>query len=636
MNTKKTDKKRVVAYARVSTDKEEQKTSISHQKTIVREFCKQQHDNYTMSQITVDGLCDKGVYYDIGTSGTKLSRPAFDRMLLDAGLTPIIDADTNKATVKYKQDKKPKFDVILVKDTSRFSRNVAVVDILQELLNNGVVVYFLDKNFNSKNDMSMIEMFLMFAEQESRDRSIKVQKGYEAGVRQGKLYMGGKMIGYDYNAESNSLVINEEEARIVKRVFDMYTVDNYGTMTICNKLADEGIKTHNKAGEEVKYGRSTIQRMLTNEKYCGITNCGRYFTTDLFSSKQYTREYDNELRQSARKAQQEQLAQGIVKIPPIISKEQFDKAQAIMKHNSDIYKLTGEWHGTTDYSKKVVCGCCGAYYRASGRRFYASANKVMSVYVCKHRIVYDEAKGIPKCTNPSIKENQLDEALTSENYYYQRKEAVNELISTGKLYIQILTNALNKDNAVAVSELENEIEQLTVEKNRLLPLYTKGIFTEQELTKQAVEYDNKIQALKSRQEQLKKGNDEIYKDIDEIKNVVSVAEKDLKDTLQIIQNNTDPRGKMYVQGKRRELLREVDKIIIDRNGRAQIQFKTLREMKIAIESMGINIEHYVDLEEKGWENEFADDESLNTSDSADNTPHKTVAELLNEWEKRQE
>ena len=168
---KKTEKKRAVAYCRVSTDKEEQKTSIKSQRTELRRLCEQKE--WYMPRISVENLCDEGVYYDEGTSGTKLSRPAFDRLLLDAGLTPVIDADTDKKTTTYKVDKKPKFDVIVVKDASRFSRNVSVNSIMQTLKDNGVYVFFCDLNMTTEvnEHWNIIQQFFIFAEGESRRKS---------------------------------------------------------------------------------------------------------------------------------------------------------------------------------------------------------------------------------------------------------------------------------------------------------------------------------------------------------------------------------------------------------------------------------------------------------------------------------
>ena len=603
MNTKKTDKRRAVAYCRVSTDKEEQKTSIKSQRIELRRMCEK--NDWYMPRITVKGLADDGVYYDEGTSGTKLSRPAFDRLLIDAGLTPVIDADTEKKTTAYKVDKAPKFDLIVVKDASRFSRNVSINSILQTLKDNGVFVYFCDLNMTTEinENWSMIQQYFIFAEGESRRKSTAVSWGYQAGVKQGKIYFGGKMFGYDYDKKNNCLVINEDEAKVIRRVFNMYTEEGLGQYRICNALADEGIytKRFDDKGEPIKYGRSTIKRWLQNEKYCGITTSGRYHKVDLFSGKRIERDYNDELRVAARKAQKELEEQGIVKIEPIITVEQYKKAQEINARNAEMYKLSGEWHGTTDYAKKVVCGCCGAFYRASGRKAYKRyGNEKIARYVCKHSITYDEAHGIPKCENPAILEPELDKVLFGRGYWMNRRNNIEDLINTGEYYITVLKRAINADNAQAVQDIDRQITEIAKKRERLLDLYADGIYSKDELAKRTTSFTDQINELTAKKEQLAKGNDGIARDIEQITEMVKAAKSDQKEVETILES------KKYPKKTRRELLRDVERITIDAQGKAHVTFKTLENIKNTILGMGIMIESYADAEETGWEEELAE------------------------------
>ena len=599
MNTIKTDKRRAVAYCRVSTDKEEQKTSIKAQRTGLRRLCEK--NDWYMPRITVKGLADEGVYYDIGTSGTKLSRPSFDRLLIDAGLTPVIDADTDKKTTAYKVDKAPKFDLIVVKDTSRYARNILSIGIMRVLKDNGVYVFFCDLNMTTEVDehWSIIQQYLNFAEDESRRKSKAVSYGYEAGIKQGKIYVGGKIFGYDYDKGQNKLIINEAEAKVIRRVFDMYTEEGLGQYRICNALAEEGF--YNSVGK--KYGRSTIKRWLQNEKYCGITTSGRYHKTDLFSSKRIERDYNDELRVAARKAQKELEEQGIIKIESIISKEQFEKAQQITEHNAEMYRVRKEWHGTTDYAKKVVCGCCGAFYRASGRKVYKKygENKIAR-YVCKHSIKYDELNGIPKCTNPAILEPELDRALFGRNYWINRRNNVEDLISTGDFYIQILKRAINTNNEQAIKNIDIQISEIKEKREKLLDLYADGIYSKDELAKRTTNYTAQINNLITKKEQLSKGNDGIKKDIEQIKELIKAAKSDYKEIEEVLE------GKKYSKKTRRELLRDVEKITVDAQGNPHIIFKSLENIKSVISDMGISIESYAEAEETGWQEELEEAE----------------------------
>ena len=592
-----TQKRRAVAYCRVSTDKEEQQTSIKSQRIELKRMC--ENNDWQMPRINVKELCADGVYYDVGTSGTKLSRPAFDRLLIDAGLTPVIDADTEKKTTTYKVEKASKFDLIVVKDASRFSRNVSINSILQTLKDNRVYVHFCDLNMTTEvnEHWSIIQQYFIFAESESRRKSKAVSFGYESGVRQGKIYFGGKMFGFDYDRKHNRLVINEAEAKVIRRVFDMYTEEGLGQYRICDALKDEGY--FNSVGK--KYGRSTIKRWLENEKYCGVTTSGRYHKVDLFSGKRIEREYDSDIRVKARNAQKELEAQGIVKIEPIISVEQFEKAKQITAQNRELYRVSKEWHGTTDYAKKVVCGCCGAYYRASGRKAYAKyGNKKIARYCCKHQITYDEVHGIPKCTNPSILEPELDKALLGRKYWIHRRNEIEELISTGDVYISILRRAFNADNAKAVQNIEEQIAEIAKKRERLLDLYADGMFDKEELSKRTARFTDEISTLNEQKEQLSKGNEAIASDIAQIEEMMTAAREDQKEVEDILAE------KKYPKKTRKEMLRDVERIVIDEKGRPIITFRSIENIKNTVRGLGISIESYADLEETGWEEELAE------------------------------
>ena len=115
-------KRRVVAYARVSTDSDDQKNSYDNQKRYFERIIKA-NENYEFL----------GVYADQGLSGTKLFRPEFDRLLRDAGLKRVVDEETGKPVDAYVIVNKPIIDLIYVKDITRFARNVSADALLKTL-----------------------------------------------------------------------------------------------------------------------------------------------------------------------------------------------------------------------------------------------------------------------------------------------------------------------------------------------------------------------------------------------------------------------------------------------------------------------------------------------------------------------
>ena len=592
-------KRKVVAYVRISTDKKDQLNSLQNQKTYFQRELEHNND-IRLVHMNISGLCEDGVYYDEGRSGTKLHRPAFDKMLEDAGLQAVIDADSEEKTTAYKIVRKPKFDYIFVKDTTRFARNIVAIDVLRTLKENNVFVRFLDIGKTTENDadMTYIGIFLQFAEQESTDRSRKVHFGYAEGVRQGKIYTGGnKLIGYDLDKESNCLIINEKEAELVRLVFDLYT-EGVGQQRICNKLAEMGY--FNSKGN--KYTRSTIGRMLCNEKYKGESNSGRYEYkgySGLFTHQPKTmRNYDDELRQQAREAQQKLLEQGIVKIPAIISAEQFDKAQRITEANRKKYNNNCTYHGTTDYKRKIKCGCCGAWYTAGCKKYMPTIKAVNRYYRCKHRTTYDEANGIPKCNNPSIKENELDTFLNSNAYYNHRMQSVISLLEMADFAKRRLCQFIDADSTKAVESIDNDITTITEKRKRLLALYADGIYSKQELDELTSDYTQQIDDLKAKREQLAKGNEEIEKQVAEIDVLCREGKKELQELKHIIETED------YPKKTRKELLRDVDHITIDTKGKPHITFKSTSAMHDTALMLGQLIENLNEADEAGWEEEM--------------------------------
>lgn len=588
-------KKKCVAYARVSTDKKDQQNSLQNQKTYFQREL--EHDkSLKFVHMNIDGMCEDGVYYDEGRSGTKLSRPAFDRMLEDAGLQAIVDADNDKKTVAYKVVNKPKFDLIFVKDTTRFARNVSADAILKTLAQNNVFVRFLDinKTSESNEDMTYIQIFLSFAERESRDKSVKTHFGFAEGARQGRIYADSKLIGYTLDKENNCLIVNEEQAKLVRLIFDLYTEEGLGQQVICNRLADMGYFNSN--GN--KYGRSTIRRILQNEKYCGENNAGRYTYVGLFSKRTgKLTPYDDPVRQEARKAQQKQLEQGIVKIPAIISKEQFDKAQRITEANRTKYNNDSSYHGTTDYARKIKCGCCGAWYTAGCRKYMPSLGMMNRYYSCKHRTVYDEANGIPKCNNPSIKEAQLDKWLNSNAYYNHRMQSVISLLEMADFAKYRLGQFIDADNTKAVENIDKDIIAITEKRKRLLALYADGLYSKEELDELTNDYTAQIAQLSAQREQLAAGNDGIRAQIHDMDTVSKACKEELDELKCIIETGE------YPKKTRKELLRDVDCITIDTNGKPHIKFKSTTVMDETRLMIGQLTESLNDIEEAGWEEE---------------------------------
>ena len=369
---------KVAAYCRVSTDSTDQANSFENQKSFFeREINK--NPDYELYQ----------VYADKGITGTKLQRPEFNHMLEDAGLDIIyvdnLANDSRKQYHKYTtvlSSRQPKFNLILVKNTSRFARNVSVSDILNELKQKGVYVHFLDlnKGTESSADMTYLEIFLSFDEHESRDRSIKVKFGQKESAKRGHIFTSSKLYGYHYIKDTNRCEIIPEEANNIRTIFNLYN-QGLGFRQISNYLTEHNITTRN----HKPFCKSTLRRIIDNEKYCGLNNSLKYDTGEVFNKNSYP------------KVKDEYTVQPTDKIPAIVSRDLFNTCQQIMRSKTNYKNQCGIYNGNSKYKNLIYCGVCGSVYhsnRDKGRIFYNCANKKLH--------------GTAACNGVNVSEKQID------------------------------------------------------------------------------------------------------------------------------------------------------------------------------------------------------------------------------------
>lgn len=229
---------RFVIYARVSTNLEEQDSSIKFQTTDFVEMICNQYPDYVYI----------GTYVD-RESGTSSERPQFQKMIHDAKLGA--------------------FDIIFTKSVSRFARNLRIqLNVLAELKEFGVRVIFTEENIDSFDPTKMLYLNLAgtLAEQESRNTSQHLRQTYNSKRRLGKL---GKPFaccyGYKYNKATQEIEVVPEEIEVVKQIFD-WTLQNMSAGKIAALLTDKGIGTP--YGKPV-WNRLQCLKIIRSEKYIG-------------------------------------------------------------------------------------------------------------------------------------------------------------------------------------------------------------------------------------------------------------------------------------------------------------------------------------------------------------------------------
>ena len=307
---------RVTFYARVSTDRYEQLNSLENQVTYFSNFIKEQ-ENWTF----VEGYVDEGIS---GTSVKK--REDFLRMVDDA--------------------KKKKFDLILTKEISRFSRNTLdSIKYTQELLSNGVGVHFLSDNINTFQPDSELRLTIMssIAQEEIRKLSERVRFGYKRSVEKGIVPGSNNIYGYTKN--KGKLVIDEEQAKFIRLIFETYVSENIGVHRLGFKLFDEYGVT-NYSGKPI--AGTVIKNIIRNPKYKGYFCAHKETTVDYHDRKRKRFKRDEWIVYKDNET-----------CPPIVSEELWDKANEILDVRS---KKHDQINKDNKYNKFPFSGLMHCYF----------------------------------------------------------------------------------------------------------------------------------------------------------------------------------------------------------------------------------------------------------------------------------
>ncbi len=536
-------KRRVVAYARVSTNSKDQANSYDNQLSFFqREIPKN------------PGFEFHGIYADKGITGTSLTkRKDFNRMLTDAGL------DINDS---YKIIAKPKFDIIMTKNTSRFARNVSVDAIFKALAQNGVYVYFLDLNKSTENsaDMTFIQIVLALDERESRDRSTKVKFGLEESAIQGNIVYNNNIYGYKYHPKpENRLEIIPEQAEVIRKIFELY-IDGLGTRRIAQYLHDNNIL--NKKGK--RFTENALQIILKNETYTGKSVSKKYDRGEIFSNHP-KRLLDED----------EQIIFRTDKVPAIIDDETFIKAQEEMNKRVNKQNLVGIKTCQTDFAGLIICGNCGGTYYADNNRKLKDGTKAR-YYACRtKRIPHRDENGkrVMLCNNKNVSEKDLDKFLSSIGYSFRVWNRVKNGIQELKTIIKALNSMIDNQSIEQVNELEYQLKDITIKKEKLLDLYLADTFTKEQLDERAKPLDDRQAELKEAISNLSKSNEDIYKDIAEVKETLKYFETQ-SNKFQAEFNN----GAVAKRYSRKEMLKDIDQIIAGTDGELTVIFKAYAEI----------------------------------------------------------
>ena len=362
------EKIRVAAYCRVSTDQEEQQSSYENQVSYYRTYI-QSNPQYEY----VDIYADEGI---TGTSTKK--RDAFNRMIEDC--------------------RAHKIDLIITKSISRFARNTLdCLNYVRELKGLGIGIIFEKENINTLDAKGEVLLTILssLAQDESRSISENSAWGIRRRFEQGQYTIATKrFLGYDRDKNGN-LVVNPRQAKIVQRLYREF-LDGKTTNYIARIFEQERIKNWD---GRIKWQTTTLESMLGNEKYKGDAILQKSYTVDFLTKKR--KNNNGELRKTVIHDDHEAIIE-----PWIWEAVQLEQGRRRKYREEHSLKFYSQNTAQNPFSGKVICGSCGKAYVRKG---WTSTKGVRKVWQCSERY---RVKGVIGCEN-----RHLDEAVLEKAYH---------------------------------------------------------------------------------------------------------------------------------------------------------------------------------------------------------------------------
>lgn len=436
----------IACYIRVSTDKEDQQKSLEQQRVLLQ-------DQFKDSNIAM--------YSDTGT-GTSFNRKGFKQLLFDCGLNEKKLKD-GRLTFEVDQLREPMVKEIVVLNTSRFARNIAIIDILRVLWDyKKVNVKFLDvqKDSNNPSDMILLQMFFAMAENEVAETSKRTKRGNATSIIRNRI-RNNSLFGYDFDRETNSLVKNEEESKAVEFIFEA-SLTNGLKMTA---------KLTNEQGYRTKKGNlwtdSTIKTLITNPKYKGYNVRNKFNNVNLFteSKTKYVRK-------------ENWIVQKNDKINPIVSEELWEQVQQALAYRCKVGNK-GQNARIYDTRCKIKCSCGANYIRCVTTKV---ADKPQSQHylICGHKKKY--GKGY--CNSENITVGMLDNYIEEQRKNYYKN--IQLQIQVKIVQLQTELENISNNEIFNIRDKENELNILKDKLEKLIDSFVSSSSTMQSVIEKKV------------------------------------------------------------------------------------------------------------------------------------------------------
>ena len=468
---------RVTYYARVSSDSDEQLNSLSNQVAYYEDLIRK-----NMPWTFIPGYIDEGLS---GISTKK--RENFNRMVDDAA--------------------EDKFDLVITKEISRFARNTLdSIQYTRELLNHGVGVFFQNDNINTLDEDSELRLSIMssIAQDELRKLSSRVKFGHQQAIKKNVVLGNSRIFGYQ--KDNRRLIIDEDEAPMVRELFELYATDKYSMKQIEEIFWNKGYRNHN--GNKIAH--TTMSNMISNPKYKGWYVGNKVKVVDMFTKKQKFLPPEEWVMFPDETGEI---------VPAIVSEELWDAANAVLQRRSeDVKNRQGICNHANLLTGKLFCTECGQpYYRRESRDKQGNVN---SKWVCSGKI----KSGKESCASFPIYEEEIKPLL------YEVFRDTKELSAAMLEEYQRMYGELTRGDNLAkrIKSVEAKIDLNLKKKNKLLELVSLDSISPKNFKEMSEACDKEAEELEKELAELKDqhaSNEEFRKQMEKIRSVLRQAEQ---------------------------------------------------------------------------------------------------------------
>lgn len=421
-------RKKCYIYTRVSTAMQVDGYSLEAQKERLIKFAEFQDMEVVRE------------YCDAGKSGKSITgRPEFQRMLQDVS------------------EERDGVAFILVFKLSRFGRNAAdVLNSLQFIQDYGVNLICVEDGIDSSKDSGKLTITVLSAVAEIERENILVQtmEGRKQKAREGKWNGGQAPFGYDLDSRNSTLVVNEEEAEIVRIIYDKFVHTDMGADAICNYLNQRGYTKKKVRGHELNYfARGLIMKILDNPVYIGKIAYGKNVTEKVKGTRDEYRRV---------KTDDYLLADGLHEA--IVDEETWEAAREKRKRTGVKWNKTHSLEHEHILSGLLKCPVCGAGMAGTVRRRKNKKSgeyKDDFYYRCQHRRKIDEEHFCD--FKPSLNQNEINAEVEWFIRGMIADERFHEYIGE-RLQEKVDVSNLEEER----DQLKGQLQQVVGAKNKLL------------------------------------------------------------------------------------------------------------------------------------------------------------------------